>query len=199
MHMWVNTLQLSGFDQARLPGLQMVPQNIFKNIKLTSQCFNTSNRPMDALWSTEDVARCSSPTHLHTAHGPILPSRSWSARHWSTSKISLWATPPFASSCTKITLSHSLHVDVPVQNALSHLALYLHCLGNIVVLAFSVLLFAYTSFYISVIAEKNQTYLSFAVQPCTWEPNKYTVWVSLDSYLQVIVVFSEFVVWYTDS
>lgn len=76
--------------------------------------------------------------------------------HWSTSAISLWATLPFSSSCTEITLSHSLHVGVPAQNALLHLALYLQCLGNVIVLALSVLVFAYASFYIPVIAQKTK-------------------------------------------
>lgn len=84
-------------------------------------------------------------------HGQDQPGRV----HWSTSEISLWATPPFSSSCTEITLTHSLHVGVPAPNALLHLALYLECLGNVIVLAFSLLVFAYTSF-IPVIAEKTK-------------------------------------------
>lgn len=165
MHTWVNSLHLSGFDQARLPGLQMVPQNFFKNIKLTSRCFNTSNRPMDALWSTEDLARCSNTTHLHTALGPILPSRSWSARQ--SALEHKWDQPlgysPFYSTYTEITLSHSLRAGVPAQNALLHLALYLRCLGNVIILALSVLVFAYTSFCIPLIAEKPNTFVFFSL------------------------------------
>lgn len=47
-------------------------------------------------------------------------------------------------------------MGVPAQNALLHLALYLECLGNVIVLAFSVLVFAYASFYIPVIAAKTK-------------------------------------------
>lgn len=136
----------------------MVPQNFFKNIKLTSQCLI---RVIDQ-WILSEVQKIypGVPALLISVlylvlffpQGHDQPGRV----HWSTSEISLWATPPFSSSCTEISLSHSLHAGVPAQNALLHLALYLQCLGSVIVLALNVIVFAYTSFYIPVIAEKTK-------------------------------------------
>lgn len=152
MYMWVNSLQLSGLDQARLPGLHKIPQNLFKNITLTSQGFNANGCSLKYRRCSQVFQHYSSPyfTWSHSSL-KVMISQAEHTEAQPRSAFGLWS---FSSRCTEITLSHSLHVSVPAHNALLHLALYLQCLGNVIVLALNVLVLAYTSFYIPVTAEK---------------------------------------------